>query len=195
MLADRHGHAVATSISAVVPRLLVLGERVEERRQVGEDVADERVDDEGVQVRVDLQELAKAEREVVERAHELAEAHDGAPLPGVVLVEVRGRHLAGGEPGVDGVGAHLAALQRQEHAGGEQRIEERKSIAHQAEAVAADALRVIGVLARDADWPGLPADADVIANPGARLRFSMEDRVGIASVPIEIPRLARPRRR
>ena len=90
MLADRHGQAVATSISAARAALLVLVERVEERRQVGEDVADERVDDERVQVRVDLEELAKAEGEIVEGAHELAEAHDGAPLPRVVLVEVRG---------------------------------------------------------------------------------------------------------
>ena len=68
---------------------------------------------------------------------------------------------------MDRVGGHLAALQRQEHAGGEERIEERERVADQAEAVAADLLGVIRVLAGHAHRLHLLADRDALADPGA----------------------------
>ena len=46
------------------PAVRVLLERAIERRQVVEDIADERVHDERVQVRIDLQKLAEAEAEI-----------------------------------------------------------------------------------------------------------------------------------
>src|SRR5262249_15138839 len=73
---------------------LVLLESLEQRRQVVEDVAHERVHDEWVQLRVHLQELAEAEGQVVEGAHEAAEARHGVALLRVVLVEELARDRA-----------------------------------------------------------------------------------------------------
>src|SRR5262245_30248148 len=53
----------------------VVVERLEQRRQVGVHVADQRVHDLGMEVRVHLEELAEAERQVVEREHQPPEAH------------------------------------------------------------------------------------------------------------------------
>ena len=107
---------------------------------------------------IDLQELAEAERQVVERAHEPAEAVHGAARRAKYRRSARRDVRAGGEPRMDGIGRHLAALEREKHAGGEERIEERERVAHQAEAVAADVLRVIQVLAGHTNRLHLLAD-------------------------------------
>src|SRR5258706_14613202 len=114
----------------------------------------------GVQLRVLLEELAEAESHVVEGAHEPPEAHDGVPLLLVVGVEPRARHVARQQGLVQGVRGHLAALEREEDARREQRVQEREGVADDAEAVAADPAGLMGEVARG------PLRLELSAEPG-----------------------------
>ena len=165
-------------------------QRVEQRAEVREDVADQGVDQPRVQVRVGPNEVAEAEGLVVERQHELPELVERPPHVALVVGERRRRHPAGVfEAAVDGVRGHLPALQRHEEPGGEDRIEERERVAREAEAVAADRLRAVAELPGDPDRLHPRAAAQVVFDPDAVGRLTDEDRLRVARVAIQVVRL------
>ena len=90
---------------------------------------------------------------------------------------------------MDRVGRHLSALERQEHAGGEDRVEEREGVAGQAEAVAADRLGAVAELAGHPHRLDARAATQVVGDPDAVVRLAREDRLGVARVAVQVVRL------
>ena len=112
-----------------------------------EEIADQQIGDGVAQIGVVANEVAEAEPVVV-LAHEPAHPVDALIEPVAPRAKLRGDGVALRQSLVNRVGGQFARSQREQHAGGIQRIEEAERVADQHPAVAGALTRAVRIVPR-----------------------------------------------